>query len=142
MTTSGIHSHGITVAIGDGSSPESFTSLEEARVVPAIGGEKGLIDFSSHDSVDFMDYKPKKLADGDTLAITSVYVPKSAAAALFKAAYDDETTDNYLITLSDGSYFHFPGLCLAYHVDPVGVDEGVMLNISLKITGTVTEYNP
>ena len=67
--TQGVKSHGAGIAIGDGASPESFTSLVEPTDIPALGGKSGLIDASNHDSVGYMDYVPKDLADGNEIKV-------------------------------------------------------------------------
>ena len=41
--TEGVKSHGAGIAIGDGASPETFTSLAEPVTIPALGGKGGLI---------------------------------------------------------------------------------------------------
>jgi hypothetical protein len=54
--TQGIKSHGTQIAIGDDQSPVAYTRIDEATVIPAIGGSKPLIDFSNHDSVGYKEY--------------------------------------------------------------------------------------
>jgi hypothetical protein len=140
--TKGIKSHGTKLAIGDGASPEAFSNLPEGTAVPAIGGKKGLIDATSHDTVGFMDYIPKALADGNELKVTSNYIPKDANVAKFKAAYIDQLHHNFKSTLVDGTTFVFPGIISEWEVDPSEMDGMVKASFSIKIVGEPVESNP
>jgi hypothetical protein len=142
MTTRGIKSHGTKLGIGDGASPEVFSNLPEGTAIPSLGGTKGLIDATSHDTVGFMDYIPKALADGNELKISSNYIPGDANVAKFKAAYGDQAHHNFKSTLSDGTTFLFPGIVSSWEVDPSEMDGMVKASFSIKIVGEPIETNP
>lgn len=134
--TSAIHSHGTKLGIGNGASPESFSDLPEGTVVPAFGGTAGLIDVSNHDSVGFKEYLPQSLAEGEELEVTGNYIPNDATVALFKAAYTAKNAYNFKVTLSDsGGSWIFPGIVLAWKVDPSELDGKVANSFRIKMTG-------
>lgn len=133
--TEAIHSHGTKLGIGDGLSPEEFTNLPEGTAIPPFGGTKGLIDASNHDSVAFKEYLPQKLAEGDELDVVSNHIPGDTDVAKFKAAYDDEEEHNFKITMSNSDVYVFPGIVLAWHIDPSELDGIVKSSFRIKMTG-------
>jgi hypothetical protein len=133
--TEGIHSHGTKLGIGDGASPEVFSNLPEGTAIPAFGGTVGLIDATSHDTVGFKDYLPQAVAEGEELEVTSNHIPDDADVAKFKAAYTAKTAKNFLITLSDGGKYLFPGIVLGWKIDPSELDGLVKSSFRIKMTG-------
>ena len=138
--TLGMKSHGAGIAIGDGESPESFTSLAEPTDIPAVGGKSGLIDASNHDSVGYMDYVPKDLADGNELAFAANYIEDAAGVSAFDAAFASKSQYNFKYTLSNGEYFIFPGRIIGWDLDGGQLDDMVKVTYTVKIVGYVAKY--
>lgn len=139
--TSGIKTFGTKIGIGNGSSPESFTNLSEGRVIPAIGGTYGLIDCSNHDTVDTNDYISKALQDGDEMKVEANYIPGNASQALFRAAFENKTANNFKITMSaTTTYFIFQGRVVNWTVNPSELDDIVKLEMTIKRTGYIFKY--
>jgi hypothetical protein len=135
--TEGIKSHGTILAIGDGVSPESFSTITERFSIPEIGGRKELIDFSNHDSVDFREYKVADLADGNELTVECNEIPGDTEQDLVRTAHTDSTTDNWKVEYTDGSYEIFPAIVLAVGTDPSELDGRVVFRFTLKIAGAI-----
>ena len=140
--TKGIKSHGTKLGIGDAASPEVFSNLPEGTAVPTIGGKKGLIDATNHDTVGFMDYLPKALADGNELSITSNYIPGDLNVAKFKAAYSDQLHHNFKVTLPNTTTIVFPGVVTSWEVNPSDMDGMVKGGFGIKIVGEPVIVDP
>lgn len=139
--TQGVKSHGTILAIGDGASPEVFTTITERFKIPKIGGKKDLIDFSNHDTVGYKDYEVADLADGEEMAIECNEIPGNAAQELVRTAYANATKDNWKVTYKDGSYDVFEAVVLAMGTDPSELDGRVVFGFTLKIAGAITRTN-
>jgi hypothetical protein len=135
--TKGIKSHGTILAIGDGTSPEVFTTITERFSIPAVGGKKGQIDMSNHDSVGFKEFLPEDLADGEELQVKCNMIPDDTAQELVVAAYNAGSVDNWKVTFVGGKYRIFPGVVLAYHDDPSELDGRVVFDFTVKIAGNI-----
>jgi hypothetical protein len=136
--TLGIKSHGTILAIGNGASPEVFTTITERFSIPAIGGKKGQIDFSNHDSVGFKEFKAEDLAEGEELQVKCNMIPDNVAQELVVTAYTGGTTNNWKVTFVGGKTRTFPGVVLALHDDPSELDGRVVFDFTIKIAGNIT----
>lgn len=139
MTTAGIKSHGTKIGIAAGTSPETYLELEECFAIGQLGGTTGLIDFSSHDSVDFRDYLAQSLAEGNDLPLQANYVEGAAAAAAFEAAYNDKEAHDFCLTLTNDKTRTFPAIITSWNEDFSELDGRVMVNFTLKLVGTIVK---
>jgi hypothetical protein len=135
--TQGIKSHGTKIAIGDGASPENYTTISEAFTIPAVGGTKGTIDFSNHDSVNFKEFQMEDLADGLELAVKCNMIPDNASQELVVAAWVAASVDNWRVTLRGGKTRIFPAVVLHVDDDPSELDGRTVFNFTLKIAGDI-----
>lgn len=135
----GIKTHGLAFAISDGDSPENFTDIAEVQVVPPLGGKNDLIDASSHDSVDYMDYLVKSLADGNELAVPVIYVEDDPGQLALRAAYADKAQYYFKYTMTNSTYYTFPGRIMGWEIDAGELDDIVKENFTIKITGAITK---
>ena len=136
--TQGIKSHGTILGIGNGASPESFTTITERFAIPEIGGKKELIDFSNHDSQNFKEYQVADLADGNELTIECNEIPGDAAQELVRTANENSTVDNWRVEYRDGTTETFPAIVLQAGTDPSELDGRVVFRFVLKIAGAIT----
>ena len=135
--TQGIKSHGTKIAIGDGASPEVFTTITEAFQIPAVGGTKGQIDFSNHDSLNFKEFQMEDLAEGLELAVKCNMIPANASQELVVAAWVAASVNNWRVTLRGGKTRIFPGVVLHVDDDPSELDGRTVFNFTLKIAGDI-----
>ncbi len=135
--TQGIKSHGTLIAIGDGQSPEAFTKIDEATAIPAIGGGKGLIDMSNHDSVGYKEYFVADLADGDEINVECNEIPGNPSQELVRAADAVSAQKNWKVTYRDGTTEVFAGVITKLHTDAGELDGRVKFTFSVKIAGDV-----
>lgn len=135
--TSGIKSHTTKISIGDGASPEVFDDIDEVFAIGPVGGVKTLIDFSNHDTEDFMDYQVADLADGSEIQVEANEIPGNTSQNLARTAHDDATKDNWKVTYRDGTTEVFPGIVLRLETDPSELDGRVILRFVVKIAGAI-----
>ena len=130
---------GLSVKAGDGASPEVFSLIEEVTDLGGLGVTNGLIDVTNHDSTA-MEYIAG-LADGSDLSIecnriqTASNVQDDVIAQIIAGS-----TDNYEITLTDGSnavVYTFAAVGISYSVTPA-VNDKATLSLGLKISGSIT----
>ena len=136
--TQGIKSHGTILAIGNGASPEVFTAITERFAIPEVGGRKTLIDFSNHDSQNFMEYQVADLADGNELTIECNEIPGDTQQDLVRTAHENSTVDNWQVEYRDGTTETFPAIVLSAGTDPSELDGRVVFRFTLKIAGAIT----
>jgi predicted secreted protein len=135
--TAGIKSHGTKIAIGDGASPEGFTTITEAFTIPAVGGTKGTIDMSNHDSTGFKEFLMQDLAEGLELAIKCNMIPDNTSQELVVTAWENSSIDNWRVTLRGGKTRIFPAVVLHVDDDPSELDGRTVFNFTLKIAGDI-----
>jgi hypothetical protein len=135
--TEGIKSHTTTIALGDGSSPESFDKVDEVFSIGPVGGKKTLIDFSNHDSVDFMEYQVGDLADGDEIAVEANEIPGNTSQEAVRTANTAAGVNNWQVTYRDGTTETFPGIITALQTDPSELDGRVVFRFTVKIAGAI-----
>lgn len=135
--TLGIKSHGTQIAIGDGASPEGFTTISEAFTIPAVGGTKGTIDFSNHDSVGFKEFQMQDLAEGSELAVKCNMIPDNISQELVVTAWENSSLNNWRVTFRGGKTRIFPARVIHVDDDPSELDGRVVFNFTLKITGDI-----
>lgn len=136
----GEKSHGAGFAIGNGASPEVFTSLNEPTNIPPLGGTSGLIDASNHDSVDYMDYLVKALAEGNEIKVQANYIEDDAGLTAFDAAFADKAEHNFKYSLANGEYYIFPGRCLSWDIIGGEMDDMIRVEYGIKIVGAIVKY--
>lgn len=135
MSTSAILAKGTVIAVGDGGSPESFTSITE---IASFDGPD--ITANPIDVTDLLsaarEYK-QGLEDGGTLSIPIMYISANAQHAQLRDDAGAGTERNYRMTFSDSSTATFPatvnGFTLAGAVDDV-----LRAVITLKLAGAIT----
>ena len=136
--TQAIRSHGYTLYMGDGETPEVFTKVPEVGDITSPSGERDEINVTSHDS-DAKEFL-LGLADYGTCAFPMNFVPGNAVHAAIIAAAQDDDAINWKITDSTSA----PTLELAFAARVKGVpmnfpvDDAVKVDVTLRVTGEAT----
>lgn len=78
MTASALHAFGTLLKIGDGASPEVFTTVAEVREVPVPGLEGATIDVTTHESPGGIREHIANIPDLSDLSFDIFYIPSNA----------------------------------------------------------------
>ena len=135
--TAAIPTQGVTIARGDGASPEVFTLIAEITDFDGPGGERPDIDVSSLDSTS-REYLAG-LNDGGDFTCTMNMLPVDAQQVAIRDVdqFESGTARNFRITLTDAgaTTITFAAFVKQYRVSG-SVDDRVIANVTMRVTGT------
>lgn len=132
-----IETQGTTIGRGDGSSPESYTTIPQVTNMNPVGQNRDLIDVTNLSSTA-REYK-LAIKDGQEIQLEIQYDPSDTEHSGLRTDMNDGTTRSFQITDSDSpsNTITFNALVtnwsLGYPIDSV-----VPLNVTLKPTGDLT----
>ena len=143
MSANALESQGIVIAIGNGGTPtETFTAIPEVKTFSFGTGSAAVIDVTDLSSA--AKEKRMGLQDWGQLTMTINYIPKNAQHELLLTAKGDRQKRNFRITFTDGpspTVYGFSAYVLSLPVTG-SVDGVIESNVTLEITGDVTEVTP
>jgi hypothetical protein len=96
--------HGTKLKMGDGASEEVFATIPYLFLIGLPSTTRAIVDFSDHDTEDFMEFAGARLRDGGTLGLEGHFAPLLPAQAAFLDAVADGTTHNFQIETFDGEW--------------------------------------
>lgn len=133
-----IETQGMQILIGDGASSENFSEISEVKTFTGPGGSASVIDVTSLQST--AKEKRMGLADEGQLQFTINYVPADATHIALRAARAARTETNFrmIFTDSGGMRWDFSAFVTGFAVSG-GVDAVVEAQVTLEITGSITE---
>jgi hypothetical protein len=138
MTTTAFKGSLSQLKIGDGASPEVFTTVFEVTNIGEFGQENDLIE------VTHMQSTAKEyiygLPDGRRLSISVNYNPTNATHVALLAAQAAGTTRNMKLTLPPGGgslTFSFAALIISWSL-PLGPNVAGVMTFDLKLSGAIT----
>lgn len=139
MSGNALESQGMTLAIGDGASPEVFTTIEDCKDINFRTGSATVIDTTDLSS----QAKEKRmgLQDEGQCTFTLNFIPKNTQHAELVAAKADRQARNFQVTMTDASpatVYQFAGYVLSVPI-AAAVDGVVESNVTVEITGLVEE---
>lgn len=135
--------HGTLVKIGDGGSPESFTTVAEVRTISGPTLEREQIDVTNMDSTDSWREFINGLKVGGEITLGLNYLPTNAthnASAGLLSKLDSATSStNFQLVMSDSSTTTWTLPCnvsrFAPNFDPAAqIDASVTLKVAGKPT--------
>lgn len=138
MATSAFIGSQSLVQLGNGASPEVFTTIGEVTTFGGLGQRNDLIE-ATHLLSLAKEYV-YGLADGLEIPVELNYVPTNAQQIAALAAQAAKTTKNfkYVLPITAPNTFAFAALILAWNIGPTTPNGITKLNLTLKISGTVT----
>lgn len=139
MSTIAKIANGTLLKIGDGASPEAFTTVPEVTRLSGPSIRFDLLDVTSHDTVGFFREYIPGLADGDKIAATINWRPSNTIHKNIRIDSYARTSRNFKVVFPDTS--DNTVACSTYVESQMPkADVGTVLtaDISLKITGQPT----
>lgn len=138
MSSNALESQGMEVQIGNGASPEVFTTISEIKTFSGPSGSATVIDVTDLSSL--AKEKRMGLKDEGQLQFTINYIPANAQHAALRAARTsrEKTSFKMLFTDSPQTEWDFEGFVLGFSVSGA-VDGVVEAQVTIEITGDITE---
>lgn len=133
-----VRSHGTILALGDGGSPESFTTVAEVKNITGPNLDRSIIDVTNHQSNS--KEKIGGLRDSGQVTFNVNLIPTDAtqglSSGLLGAYAVDEIAHNFQITFPDnaGTTWTFAAIVKGFHVS-APVDGVLDAQITLDVTG-------
>lgn len=137
--SSALESQGVVIKISDETaSPWTYDTIEEIRSFTGPGGSASVIDVS-HLGSTFRE-KRMGLPDEGQLGFVLNYIPANAQHALLRSQRAARALTYFQIDFTDSpvTTWTFSGYVLEFSVSGE-VDEVVMANVTIEITGAITE---
>ena len=106
--------HGTQLWLNLGAGLKRIPEIDDIPELPS--GERGLYETTSHDSVDFKEFKKEPLKEGVEITITGNYVIGSEAESDLQDADDEEGAISYRIVVKQGAdTYYVEGNALFYN---------------------------
>ena len=137
-SSSALTSQGMTIAIGNGASPEVFATINEVKSIDGPGGQTNEIDVTDLNSTakEFI----LGLQDEGDITLDMNYLPSDTQHALLRTLRGTGATNNYRITFTDSpaTTWTFAALVKGFSISNA-VDNVTGLSVVLRVSGTITE---
>lgn len=139
MSSNALEAQGMLIKIGNGASPEVFTTIKEIKTFSGPSGSAAVIDVTDLSSL--AKEKRMGLADEGQLSFTINYIPNDTQHALLRAKRASRAETNFRMVFTDDSpatTWTFGAFVTGFAVSGA-VDGVVEANVTLEITGAITE---
>lgn len=140
MSTAALASQGMTLKVGDGASPELYTTISDLSDISGPDGSAGEIEVTDLSST-VKEYK-RGLTDNGSVAGTLMFIPANTQHAQLRADFVSatEVARSYRITFTDSpqTTWTFSGYVASLPISN-SLDGVTTASLSIRIKGTITE---
>ena len=138
MSSSALSSQGMTIGIGNGASPEVFTTIAEVKGIDGPGGQTAEIDVTDLSSTakEFV----LGLQDEGDITLDMNYIPSNTQHVLLRTLRGSGDENNFRISFTDSpvTTWTFGARVKGFSISNA-VDNVTGLSVTLRVTGTITE---
>lgn len=128
---------GTLFQIGDGASPEVFTTIGEIFSEIMVGATKPLVEVTHHESPNAFREFITGIAEGDEISIQANWVDNELGQSKVRAAFDGGEMVNFIVrSPSSEEYVYFPGI-VTHHDVTRPLDDKQVFNCTVKIAGNL-----
>lgn len=136
MTTQARIGHGTLFKIGNGATPEVFTTVGEVTSITPPGMSRDAIDATHEESPDAWREFIGGLKDGGEVSLELNFVPGSATTILLMAEIE-AAPGNKQIVFPAGEVFSFRALCTNFEPE-APLDDKMVASATYKVSGKPT----
>lgn len=142
MVTGALAGFGTSFKVGDGATPESFTTVAEVTDIKGPKLALNTYESTSHDSTDgWREYVPGLLEAGE-VGIDLSFIPTNATQGYSTGLIKDQvnrTKRNFKVVFPDvgGTTWSFSGYVTGFEVN-APVDDLLTASVTIQITGKPT----
>jgi len=140
--TSAIAAYGTLLKLGDGGTPENFTTIAEVRDIggPELGAD--VVDVTSHDSPGAWEEVIETIKRSGSVTFGINYIPTGAthdATTGLIAVYEAKTLNNFQLVFPDGAVTTWTFAAFVNAITPAAPVAGELsASITLKLSGQPT----
>ena len=139
MSSNALEAQGMLIKIGNGASPQVFTTISEIKTFSGPTGSAAVIDVTDLSST--AKEKRMGLADEGQLSFTINYIPDNTQHTLLRTRRASREETDFKMVFTDDSpstTWSFSAFVTGFAVSGA-VDNVVEANVTLEITGAITE---
>lgn len=139
MSSNALEAQGMLIKIGNGASPEVFSTISEIKTFSGPTGSAAVIDVT--DLSSSAKEKRMGLADEGQLSFTINYIPDNTQHTLLRTRRASREETNFKMVFTDDSpstTWSFSAFVTGFAVSGA-VDNVVEANVTLEITGSITQ---
>lgn len=139
MSSNALEAQGMLIKIGNGASPQVFTTISEIKTFSGPTGSAAVIDVTDLSST--AKEKRMGLADEGQLSFTINYIPDNTQHALLRTQRASREETNFKMVFTDDSpstTWSFSAFVTGFAVSGA-VDNVVEATVTLEITGSITQ---
>lgn len=134
----GFAGQGTQLQVGDGGSPETFTTIAEITKIQGTGAKTDIIDLTNMDSTGAYREKLATLLDAGEINFDANFVPSNTTQQSLQAKFDGRTKSDWKIVLPGvRGTWSFTAFIGGIDFD-VTVDKQVVMSGKLVISGPRT----
>jgi hypothetical protein len=124
--------------IGDGATPENFTTISQVQNVDFSGSKRDTEEVTSADNTDTVKRFAGRLKEPGTASMTILWNPNDATHQLFQAADDGNAHNFKCINPGGFGTRSFAAIIETADDHKLELNKATMQTIKLKISGPVT----
>lgn len=139
MSSNALEAQGMLIKIGNGASPEVFSTISEIKTFSGPTGSAAVIDVTDLSST--AKEKRMGLADEGQLSFTINYIPDNTQHSLLRTQRASREETNFKMVFTDDSpstTWSFSAFVTGFAVSGA-VDNVVEATVTLEITGSITQ---
>ena len=139
MSSNALEAQGMLIKIGNGASPQVFTTISEIKTFSGPTGSAAVIDVTDLSST--AKEKRMGLADEGQLSFTINYIPDNTQHTLLRTQRASREETDFKMVFTDDSpstTWSFSAFVTGFAVSGA-VDNVVEANVTLEITGSITQ---
>ena len=139
MSSNALEAQGMLIKIGNGASPQVFSTISEIKTFSGPTGSAAVIDVT--DLSSSAKEKRMGLADEGQLSFTINYIPDNTQHTLLRTRRASRVETDFKMVFTDDSpstTWSFSAFVTGFAVSGA-VDNVVEANVTLEITGSITQ---
>lgn len=138
MSSNALSSQGVDLKIGDGTSPEAFTSIGELTGIDGPGGQASVQDVT--DLLSVAKEKKMGLPDEGQITLEMNFLPQDTQHAQLRTDRVNQTERNFQLVFTDSpaTTWSFSAYVTGLSISNA-VDATMTGSITLEVTGAITE---
>lgn len=124
--------------LGDGASPQVYSTIEEVLSITGVGVQNELIDVTNFDSPNSSKEYISGLGDGAEITVECNFVSGTQQLALM-ADVDAGNTENFQLlnqNTSPNEKYQFDAVCKGWTIEPSATEQNRII-FTLKISGDI-----
>ncbi len=141
MPTSAVNANQTALQLGNGASPQSFTTIADGVALSGFGQKNDLIEVTNFQSTakEFIGGLP----DGQEITFTANYIPNNSQHVALMTAVRASSTKDFRLVLPPTvtpRTFSFSAVCMAFSLS-LGPNAALQMAFTVKISGAILGPN-